>query len=192
MKERPILFSSGMVRAILDGRKTQTRRVVKQKPYFPTDPGIGYAVERERIKCPYGIPGDRLWVRETWAHIFECGHYNHLHGDKLRYIYRVDNGCIPDKWRPSIFMPRKASRITLEITAIRVERLQDISEKDSIAEGSQIPCAQLPKSCQQGTFTERTQFSRIWDSINAKKYLWASNPWVWVIGFKKETERREG
>ncbi len=216
MKERPIIFSGPMVRAILDGRKTQTRRVVKPQP--PTVEAVrtlsgdnfslftdGHANSsadfrvagpvwavrelcgQQEWRCPYGKPGDRLWVRETWMrstpdHI--------IPGFGMRKaIYKTDDDADvwgdAYKWRPSIHMPRWASRIMLEVTGVRVERLQDVSEEDSIAEGSQTPVCQLPESCRQGCLTERTQFSRIWDSINGKKYPWGSNPWVWVIEFKR-------
>ena len=194
MTEHPILFSGPMVRAILEGRKTQTRRVLKPQPnevgavgiislpdqlgdsnlfYFESKSGKIGLFKPPFIKCPYGAPGDSLWVRETW----------HPRGEYRATPWENANGRAI--WKPSIHMPKWASRITLEITEIRVERLQDISEEDAIAEGSQIPCAQLPKSCQQGTMTERCQFSKIWETINGKKYPWSRNPWVWVIEFKK-------
>jgi hypothetical protein len=183
MKERPILFSGPMVQAILDGRKTQTRRVVKPQPeyweqtggyHYPLDkkPYRGAPVGRVRsideYRCPYGQPGDRLWVRETW-HQYAGG----------EVIYRADYG--PESyqagakgWRPSIFMPRWASRITLEITGVRVERVQDISADDARAEGVSAPDV-LPRS----------KFATLWDSINAKRgYGWDMNPWCWCVEFK--------
>lgn len=157
MKERPILFGSEMVRAILDGRKTQTRRVMKPQP-DTTHNGepywhvgglrVGHITNPESarvgnnpLKCPYGKPGDRLWVRETWQQVSRFG------DGQLRTITEPDScagGLLyaatnkkeePPKWRPSIFMPRWASRITLEVTDVRVEGVQDISEEDAIAEG---------------------------------------------------------
>lgn len=138
MKERPILFSAPMVHAILDGRKTQTRRVVNKKaaldclaagfePSFLTLPG-------NTDLCQYGQPGDRLWVRETWAyHVQAVGAVCDEDGP---FVYRADPMAeqhrLCDRWRPSIHMPRAASRITLEVTAVRVERLQDISPDDCI------------------------------------------------------------
>ena len=207
MKEKPIIFSTEMVRAILDGRKTQTRRVVKPQPKPHQSGGwiwekVGGVIATKSGKIykskmlsrnPYGQSGDRLWVRETWR-IFDnknedcgCNEPCSCHRYNGKPIYRANNPEDGYKWKPSIHMPKKYARIWLEITNIRVERLQEISEEDSIAEGSQIPCSELPKSCQQGTLTERTQFSRIWDSINGKKYPWADNPWVWVIEFLLES-----
>lgn len=210
MKERPILFSGPMVRAILAGEKTQTRRVCK-KAHFPGDvwadavcparetgwiawegavqPGEALAAftqkqYREGFPCPYGQPGDRLWVRET----FLCAG----HDAQGRFVgaYRADEEdaqkagdaanpkCRYDTatWRPSIFMPRALSRITLEVVRVRVERVQDISDEDALAEGL--------------TFTHyspiKQGFHWLWDDINeARGYGWAVNPWVWVIEFKR-------
>ena len=166
MKERPIIFKGEMVKAILDGRKTQTRRVVKNVEdltVFFRDDKFGCP-----FKCPYGKPGDRLWVRETWADV------NTSEGPAI--CYRAD-GDVQIIWRSSIYMPRWASRITLKILDIRVERLQDISEKDAIAEGIQPSDYAKPKAA----------FMRLWDSINAKKpgKSWKDNPWVWVIEFSR-------
>jgi hypothetical protein len=156
MKERPILFSAPMVRAILDGRKTQTRRVIKEKLMR----GEGAHVNN----CQYGKPGDRLWVRETFCY----------HDYLARYLYKAD-GVTGVKWKPSIFMPRIASRIMLEITGIRVERLQDISEEDAIAEG-------WPKSSDW--------YRSLWESINGQG-SWVLNPWVWVIEFMVLNNERD-
>lgn len=168
MNERPIIFSGPMVRAILDGRKTQTRRVVKLN-------ASGRAQRKGRnwhladpecvLACPYGVPGDRLWVRETWQ-------------DGNGGIYYATDGNTAAPWKPSIYMPRWASRITLEVVSVRVERLNEIGEEDAIAEGSQ--CAGVPAS-----LTNRGAFAKLWDSINAKTHPWASNPWVWVVEFKR-------
>ena len=174
MKERPILFSGPMVRAILDGRKTQTRRVVKPQPDWirprVSDDGIAHGYcgsgPTDGIKCPYGTVGDRLWVRESWAKSGEVGDATE---------YRADNpDPIGAKWRPSIHMPRWASRIDLEITGIRVERLQEISERDAMAEG----CEYLTNS------VARSNFVKLWISINGQD-SWSANPWVWVIEFKR-------
>lgn len=186
MKERGILMSGPMVRAILEGRKTQTRRAIKAE--------IGVA-NGEWLKCQYGKPGDRLWVRETWAPCIggPCEPSNPV-------LYRADQFEHYDelRWRPSIFMPRWASRITLEITGVRVERLQDLSESDALAEG-----IYAAKSGRLGgtkevetwdgrnffyhpdTHAARFDYSSLWDSINGKKHPWASNPWVWVIEFTR-------
>ena len=193
-KSRPILFSTEMVKAILDGRKkTQTRRIVKTPKDFgemrdvfdddylnshgfiAIDTSIGHGF---KVRCPYGKVGDVLWVRETWR----VDDYN-----SSETIYKAD---IPDeilsdikgvaKWKPSIFMPRTASRITLEITNIRVERLQDITEVDAKAEGVQEGDDWLDFCLGQKHFAE------LWDKINEKRgYSWASNPFCWVLSFKR-------
>jgi len=185
VKERPILFSTEMVRAILEGRKTQTRRVIKPKPWLIDPHKVEYNLwecgdgkETYLIKCPYGKPGDLLWVRETW------GLYDTQPKDgpgKALLFYRASDGESYELryqlWRPSIFMPRWASRITLKIINVRVERLQDISEEDAIKEGATF---------RKGEWGELDAFNYIWDSINAKRgYSWDSNPWVWVIEFKR-------
>ena len=187
MKERPILFSGPMVRAILDGRKTMTRRVVRLRAgeiaheggdgrlHAVANTTWGDCIERV-IQCPYGVPGDMLWVRETWASDVDgCPAGLGYRADHLDP--RGDGPANPMRWRPSIHMPRWASRLTLEITAVRVERLQDISEADARAEG-------CPAECPDGNAVD--WFSGIWDGINAERgYPWSSNPWVWVIGFER-------
>jgi hypothetical protein len=186
MKEHPILFSTPMVQAILDGRKTMTRRIAKGVSSlhygnpsqsiedlwrFHVEGGScqGHTNTPLTIKCPYGQVGNHLWVRETW-----CKDLDH------NIFYKADN--MPPwkdtKWKPSIFMPRSASRITLEITNIRVERLQEISNEDSLSEGIAIPDEPVH-------FAPREYFKILWNNINSKKYPWSSNPWVWVIEFKK-------
>lgn len=198
MKERPILFSGEMVRAILKGRKTQTRRVVKKIPcqcsdWIPdeisktTPEGFQEAGHSGLwscqsctdlpIACPYGQPGDRMWVRETWklSSLYK--------DDPLRLQYKADGGPCGDSkipWQPSIFMPRWASRITLEIVNIRVERVQEISEEDAWNEG--VGGGDLGKFDIDG----RVLFKSTWDEINGKRgYGWDQNPWVWVIEFKR-------
>ena len=206
VRERPILFSAPMVRSILDGRKTQTRRVVEPQPdkvvlsYYPgglvahdlecnetaIKYGNGFEDDDRQWKCPYGAPGDRLWVRETWQ--------QDPAGDRA-VCYRAtghDEKCvIPDHlWRPSIFMPRWASRLTLGITAVRVQRLQEISEDDAIAEGCKLPASGRITDVQGGQYAGRiwwnavTWYKELWDSINGKTHPWTSNPWVWVIEFR--------
>lgn len=190
MKERPILFSAPMVRAILEGRKTQTRRVVKPQPdeyaamqgdqcmlVHDSSPDMHNS---ELIACPYGRPGDQLWVRETWAYVgtgdpgfltFKATYPNCLpHGTENAPANIHDAGY---KWKPSIHMPRRLSRIHLEVTNIRVERLQDCSEADADAEG--CPFDQLPLSL--------TWYAELWESINGPG-SWDTNPWVWVVEFK--------
>jgi hypothetical protein len=193
MKERPILFSGPMVRAILEGRKTQTRRVVKRQgdmEFDPADPHFGpywlsYATEADgedaKVRCPYGVPGDRLWVRETFAENAGTAGgivYRADVGDSCHGVARLDLKCQEwthhvDRWRPSIFMPRRFSRILLEITGVRVERLQDISDDDCRAEGYDRSHA-FP----------REWFARLWASINGPG-SWAANPWVWVVSFRR-------
>ncbi len=254
IEERPILFSGPMVRALLEGRKTQTRRVVK----FKTHPAIAYvkgagklmksercgvfeinpAMAKRRcitpnyaglmyperhphdkhiawedcglysIVCPLGAPGDRLWVRETWARTL-----NNI----LFAADCVDEGpqgntddwdwnesCGPNVWRPSIFMRRSLSRIKLEITEVRVERVQSISEADAIAEGIQREDLPPDPGMQAGDKTVRPRrmkvafpkgtihvkaseaYRELWNSINAKRgFGWDVNPWVWVVSFKR-------
>lgn len=207
--ERPILFSGEMVRAILAGRKTQTRRVVRipERPglvahpedAFP-DPGLGgggylhvpytSATDRytHRVWYPYGI-GTRLWVRETWA-TWPEGEIRIRHTDTL---YRADEPrTAVQRWRPSIHMPRWASRITLEVTAVRVERLQDITEDDARAEGvTQTDgrwwdgAPHAVKGTPRALPTAREAYADLWDAINGKRAPWSSNPWVWVVSFRK-------
>lgn len=201
MKERPIIFSSEMVRAILNGRKTQTRRVIKglitPTPDFEYcfhatnkeswevgyDHRNGTGEPLRYIKCPYGQPGDRLWVKEAWQDEFNYGKEKH------KTIYRAtDRGIvfgglelISIKWKSPRFMPRLASRITLEIVSIRVERVQEISEEDAIAEGISKEAFPI-----DGLYFATQLYAEVWDSLNAKRgYGWDQNPWVWVIEFKR-------
>lgn len=208
-RERPILFSGPMVRAILEGRKTQTRRVIigNRRKLLPTLvhavanvlTGKHWAEPGGWVSCPYGHPGDRLWVRETWGD--GSAFYPHspvLYGadepadlgascrnqaeaDRAQgREHRVLEGCrCHFRWRPSIHMPRTASRLSLEVLSVRVERLQDISEEDACAEGV------VPLQMDMGTY--RPRFEGLWDSINGQRpgASWADNPWVWVVGFKR-------
>jgi len=168
-----------MVKAILEGRKTQTRRVVRGRWALDfLQPGgfsPRYVALPENYLSPYGYSGDLLWVRETWApELWDNAHP--LPGDPI--IYREDycGEALDYPWKPSIFMPRWASRITLKITNVRVERLQEISEEDAINEGGAF---------RKGEWGEMDAFNYIWDSINAKRgYSWDSNPWAWVIEFE--------
>ena len=180
MIERPILFSAPMVRAILDDTKTQTRRIVKPQP-------AGEWAATGRSSCPYGQPGDRLWVREQ--HEFLMRYKN------VRCLYRADMSekiveapYIPkvNRGRPSIHMPRWASRITLEIVSVRVERLQDMHHKTNefLAEGIMLSPSELFPDVNTADKLER-EFIKLWDSINAKRAPWSSNPWVWVVEFKR-------
>ena len=213
MKERPILFSGPMVRAILDGRKTQTRRVLsidhcqlaigthfnrdaesigewKLNPKCDTPEGHrhhGYlrafpGVRVASARCPYGVPGDRLWVREGLKWGDETWQYA---ADGSDVMYSVATETAAKVWSfhkegttcPSIHMPRWASRLTLEVVSVRVERLNEISIDDAMAEGCPDDCG--------GHADCGDWFESLWDSINAAKHPWSSNPWVWVVEFKK-------
>jgi hypothetical protein len=212
MTERPILFSAPMVRAILAGTKTQTRRVVKpaHKAWIemPVTHQLG---EWDKRPLPYGKTGDRLWVRETWQAVSG--------NDRVRHIMthpRPDRGWLEYaatpradepayKWRPSIHMPRWASRITLEVTGVRVERLQDISEADALAEGISRLAPSAPPhewsglnrftlngmgsgfcagSVSWNSPTAEALYLRLWEDINGPG-SWEANPWVWVVEFKR-------
>jgi hypothetical protein len=182
MKERPILFSAPMVRALLNGNKTQTRRIVKRLEVRDGMPEPEWA---SLLKCcPYGQPGDRLWVRETFNRTNPGGNDGH-------YFFRATEANeFPDAiWKPSIHMPRWASRITLEVTGVRVDRLQDISESDAVAEG----CAKNhngyywgaphPVSGLKQMASAVGAYRDLWESINGPG-SWDLNPWVWCVSFK--------
>ena len=226
MTERPILFSAQMVRAILAGTKTQTRRIVKPQPeamhtvYPPPSDGEWYwkhatldagychtngdAMVRLMLpRCPYGKPGDRLWVREAHAIVprtaYRCskGVQQTLRpeDDHDAAIYRegwtLSRGGL--RWRPSIHMPRWASRITLDITTVRVERLQDISVADAVAEGLSRRTAKLLRVEKFGLpewadelwrMSPLDAYMHLWESINGPG-SWDANPWVWVVEFRR-------
>ena len=265
MSERPILFSAPMIRAILSGTKTQTRRIVKLQPPatvesvyrpFPTEPnnwqGYGHGLIRWYGSCPYGVPGNRLWVREPWAQehpiAVQAGRYSQdgragipgPPGVTYRVVYRADgeplqvwrnasgehpyftiDGPADDiaaqyptvssnytrdgkaiYWTPAIHMPRWASRITLGITEVRVQRLQDINEEDAKAEGlDSVPSVAFPRErawCDYHIPHDSFEWFRspidsyrsLWDSINGKRVgcAWADNPWVWCITFARQFE----
>lgn len=202
--ERPIIFSGPMVRAILEGRKTQTRRVIKPQPTREIEPGKGdssvwfeSSYHAKGIRCPYGKPGDQLWVRESGWQPKDPSIRELRDGADTwpQWAYSADGYSDMDierfkqwgwKSRPSIHMPRWASRITLEITNVRVELLQYISEEDAKAEGvTRIP---LHNNDVYGE-THREAFERLWDKINGKKHPWSSNPYVWVIEFRRKDGR---
>lgn len=201
MKEHPIIFSTEMVKAILDNCKTQTRRVIKETILTIHDNHKRYWINKgiakyedgsfqpygEWVDCPYGQVGDRLWVRETW----------YSTSDKKELLGYVADGDFPHgkayRIRPSIFMYRKFSRITLEITDIRVQRVQEISEEDALAEGitvmqgthQAIDYKHLKLIGEPEPFTARYHYSALWDNLNlGRGYSWESNPWIWVITFK--------
>ena len=215
MNEKPILFNAEMVNAILSGRKTQTRRIISEKNLHLFDVAaiagechpLGLCDQRSQSYylefCPLGNPGDQLWVRETW----------NKHGGLL--TYRADHDWIeemrkatvcPAKWVPSIHMPRWASRINLLITGVRVERLNDISEQDAMAEGITAKDVIIETRYEGGGHVEITAerfffvggddegyesageaFAELWDSIYGQKEgeNWQANPWVWVINFER-------
>ena len=212
MSEHPLMLNGDMVRAVLAGSKTQFRVPVKPNPehwhtpiiceeYNPIRlvrgeevPGpavFGFASEDEGWKCPFGKPGDTLWVRETWR---PC-QPSEGKGSSIQYraggeyerktdfpdVFRTKGSDRPDKWRPSIHMPRWASRILLTVTDVRVERIQDISEQDCCDEGCGSP---ITRDC------KRPKFMALWDTIYGKQkpdkpdLSWAANPWVWAITFE--------
>lgn len=224
MKERPILMNGEMVRAVLAGLKTQTRRIVKPQPAYPDSflymqPRViggevhwfvhGASAAATVWRCPFGAPGDRLWVRETIE-------LRHLEGSNFPTpVYQADGSHVMDdgkrasnhqfmrrKVHPSIHMPRWASRITLEITGVRVERLNEISEADALAEGvqplgltaediedlktsdSHPDIKSLAEALGPGEFSPFVEFSELWESIYGPG-SWASNPWVWVVEFRR-------
>lgn len=214
MKERPILFSGPMVRALLDGSKTQTRRVVKLKSHQQIeerDDGTPwpwmYDGERDAdcwLACPYGQSSDRLWVRESWQFYdwtedgqpcvrFAADNATKWplripeeQADRLAEIwaglsdpdnYSIDNHARDRRWRPSIHMPRWASRITLEITSVRVERLQDITRGDAMSEGCPFPNMAKGED-------PRKWYADLWNQINGPA-AWDANPWVWVVEFRR-------
>jgi hypothetical protein len=213
-KEIPMLFSTPMVRAIMKGRKTQTRRTkgldivnssdkdwdfVREYNGFCKFWQIGNALNELSIKCPYGKAGDLIWVRETFGKVPKD--FSHS-SNSQPFCYKADFSKLQDnevsredrfKWKPSIHMPKKATRIWLEITGITVERLQSISESDSIAEG--IECQYQPLFSEERYFDyetntpsdyrdPRSSFFSLWKSINGID-SYKANPWVWVIIFKK-------
>jgi len=188
IKERPILFQSEMVQAILERRKTQTRRVVKGIALEWLAPEMftpEFVANPENKMCPYGQIGDRLWVRETWKPKYVKGG---LSGFQIQYpnvhpwFYAADGETEKGYggWKPSIHMLRAACRILLEITNIRVERLQDISEEDAKAEGVSLPDTLFASS----NLDYRICFKTLWQSINGPE-SWEANPWVWAIEFKR-------
>lgn len=217
--ERPILFSGPMVRAILDGRKTVTRRIMKPQPTgtagksWPDEDRWAWPsnlartmvdINEARGLCPFGSSGDRLWVRETWMpRAAPCGvesfsngviyaatpnagggyavHARESHADQIARLSKPGF-----TWRPSIHMPRWASRLTLEVVGVRVERLQEIDEADILAEGVTVDgVAKLTGTPWADMPTLHHAWERLWDSINGDRASWASNPWVWRVEFRR-------
>jgi len=199
VKERPILFSAPMVRAILDGSKTQTRRVVKgfalellQPDNFTPE----YVALPENDLSPFGFAGDRLWVRETWQHSnYPLGPYD----DDCLVFYRADylddpHGPDGEKspegkyraWRPSIHMPRSAARTLLDVTGVRIERLNAISDEDCIAEGIGLNgcAAGVMFSARDDDTLPRAMYRDRWESLYGAG-SWSDNRWVWAVEFKR-------
>lgn len=239
MKEYPLIFNSEMVRAILDGRKTQTRRIMKVQPdtpefgvrqiiessitkeigmyFWSQEDARGIKARSKPFSCPYGVVGDRIWVRETWAvvsHAFDDdglmidyvpdrpakavhekpfgnGYYSGhaIYAADGGFTWGDDDGCVDGRscWNPSIHMPRWASRITLEITAVRVEQLNSLSQEDAQAEGMELtgwrPTYSDPDSGGE-VLTPYDNFALLWESIYGEG-SWRANPWVWVIEFRR-------
>lgn len=186
-KEHPILFSWPMVRALLEGRKTQTRRSVKTNASGRTQlAGRNWHLsDPEVIKaCPYGTIGDRLWVRETWGRLFNGGDENEPIFYRADYSKEDLETQVLPGWKPSIHMPRSAARLFLEITDIRVERLHNISEYDCAAEGIEISLDGT--TCAEFGIGQRL-YRQIWESINGKE-SWNRNPHVWCVTFMVETK----
>lgn len=225
MRERPILFSALMVRAILAGTKTQTRRPIKHADRFGPH-SIEQMLEPKEARdslirhhCPYGRPGDRLWVREAVRLYFD--------GDDYRIQYRADDALGPfapepkdgeayeqvmrwierarwgevepggteavTAWRPSIHMPRWACRLTPDVTDVRVERLRQITPSDVRHEGVDCPEHDFPSGmCVGQCISLWMEFSRLWDAINAKRgYGWDADPWVWAVTFARDAGAAE-
>lgn len=227
IKERPILFSAPMVRAILEGRKTVTRRVCKPQPSANAHTtcasgnpmGAWWETGKDIIRCPYGKPGERLWVRETWSDVNlegapgiayradgdvrdlmedasfldEDGAFNYDDPRSKPYHFACWSedllGGKEGRWRPSIHIPRWASRILVEITAVRVERLQDISEDQAKAEGVRLYTDHAKLSewwhvdgIDTYSADPRKSFELLWSSVGGD---WVANPWVWVVDFRQ-------
>lgn len=216
--ERPILFNGEMVRAILDGKKTVTRRQITPQfpssvkevlPYatyrgawMPRDPESPDEAWEEQVRvCPYGKPGDRLWVRETWqlhdkftdtcVVVYKANERNSWTEFHRRFPVSVARGATAKPFqthgfRPSIHMPRWACRILLEIIDVRVERLQDISEGQAASEGVEFdPSGNLHENPYLPPHTAVEAFRSLWIQINSSIESWTSNPWVWVVEFKR-------
>ncbi|MEI9582177.1 hypothetical protein [Enterobacter asburiae] len=229
MKERGMIFNGEMVRAILDGRKTQTRRIMKNQPAgdYPDTPALirsvgngfqwyGHYGESSIFNCPFGAVGDRIWVRETWGVVsheldedgriqpwspdrpataihempFGNGYYSGhaIYAADGEFTWGDDDGYEDGRscWKPSIHMPRAACRILLEVTGVRVERLNSISQEDAQAEGMELtgwrPTYSDPDSGGE-VWTPYDNFAQLWESIYGEE-SWQANPWVWVIEFK--------
>jgi hypothetical protein len=199
VKDRGILFSRDMVHALLAGRKTQTRRLAKglrawdlNEAFLLLGDSDPLTLSEVEARCPYGVPGDRLYVRESWRHT--AFHDMAAAVDESHvgpcYEYAADFPETTKGWKPSIHLPRRGSRILLEVTGVRVEQLNDISEADAKAEGVTIQEVDgmgcyVDYELGDGTWcnSARGSFSTLWDSINGERAPWSANPWVWVVSF---------
>lgn len=228
MKERPIIYSAPMIRAIRADLKTQTRRIIKRQPSAeakdagvihsggPTDglwawlddPDLMWAgfTKDEAFRCPYGVPGDALWCKETWqyaplSHCYcpqpseasPCDDWSEGTGCRSMradFVYRADEGARAPRWRPSIFMPRHISRLTLLVTDIRVQRLQAITDEDAVAEGVRRVGYrwEVPGICTTPV-SAVDAFRCLWEYINGPG-SWEANPWVFAITFERVNEQR--
>jgi len=189
IKEIPMLFSTPMVQAIIEGRKTQTRREIKNRHFLAClqNPAENGLINLNNA-CPYGEPNDLIWVRETWGY--------DASGNDILFKATHNPECLWGSWKPSIHMPKKFARIWLEVVSIKVERLQDISEPDAIKEGIE-PTATYDsgEGVYPGRFyknylphgymevSARHSFQSLWQSINGLE-SWCANPWVWVVEFR--------
>jgi hypothetical protein len=234
-KEHPIIFSGESVRAILAGEKTQTRRTVRTQPsdaaasagviasasdsnglwsWLDSTDLMDAGIVGDAFRCPYGVPGDRLWVRETFAleDCREVGWYEPPHHDgrpirveqaaesetwwiqpHYRATDRPPDLCDPRHdgepgpcWRSPLFMSRWASRLTLEIDSVRIERLQEISEEDAEAEG-----VTMEEALRWKVPNQRDVYHEVWECLNGKRAPWNSNPWVWVVTFSRMPQASE-
>lgn len=200
MRERPILMTTENAQKCHDGTKTQTRRIMKVQPdddakilmgELGASHGVAYIGNAQsgglvtRVQSPFGIVGDRLWVREAWAPCHECP-YEIYKGQNVKNCPSCDASTSGLRWKPSLYMPRWACRTVLEITDVRVERLKDISPADALAEG--VFCPDVGYA-QHGDRAPVLLYGFLWESIHGTG-SWAMNPWVWVIEFRKvEVER---
>ena len=211
MKERPIIMSAESVQAILDGRKTQTRRVVKVANDMPCGVGVHFDGKTNSLKafyinangdindyrCPYGQKGDRLWVKESYIRgnvftLLKTSNFEKQSKEEVEEFGKNHGG-----WKSPLFMKKKEAKLWLEITNIRVERLQDITEDDAIAEGIKLNKSEFNNSYQckdylddeNFYFDAKGSYQSLWDKLNAKRgYSWDNNPFVWVVEFRRVEE----
>lgn len=206
--ERPIIFTEDNPRKILEGRKTETRRIMKPQPVYDPEFLGGWVLKTTRADtsiqsfnegmypetCPFGRVGERLWVRESFAIGQKLNGWTPEETPTVYYradpenedlMWEHENGVTDFKvpWKPSIYMPRTACRMVLELTSVRVERLQDITEAGAKAEGVEVAPGNYPESGQSNSY--RGAFAFMWNEINLKRGSWSDNPWVWKIAFRR-------